>query len=86
MLEFCLSLRYLNTRVASLTPSCCGHLSLSTAATMPIVQLVIKQTWVLSSSDYSCLVNIISWCFNFFPVFLFDARGAGVSAGREMDA
>lgn len=43
-----LKLEILKTRVASLTPSRCGHLSLSTVAALPILEIfqlvVIKQT------------------------------------------
>lgn len=71
MLKILLKLQILKTRVASLTRSCCGHLSVSTTAAFPILeilQLVIKHTWALSSSVRNCLVtlfqvNIISYSF-----------------------
>lgn len=90
--RFLLKLEILKSRVASLTPSCCGHLSLSTTAALPIFQLiVIKQTWVLSSSHCSCLValfqvNIISCSFNFFSLSLCLMLGveACLQAGKWM--
>lgn len=93
-----LKLEILKKRVASLTRSCCGHLSVSTAA-LPILEIfqlvVIKQTWALSSSVCNCLVtlfqvNIISYSLISFSLSLslalFDARGGGMSAGRQADA
>lgn len=86
----------LKTRVASLTPSRHGHLSLSTTAALPILEIsqfvVIKQTWALSSSLCNCLVtlfhvNIISCSFNSLSLsFCFDGRGGGMSAGWRVAA
>lgn len=47
----------LTTWAASLTPSCSGHLSLSTTPALPILkifQFMMKQAWAFSSSVHNC--------------------------------